>query len=274
MRYISTSAATVDDLKKQAKKLQRKGGGKHADLLNRVARSAGYDHWHHVMLCLKETEERAGFGKLNAELDLIIRAARAGETKIIITGPEMVTVPLVLFTSQGDAWMLDTNDDMAMCLIWQGEALPRSIRDAGRNIEIDWDGSFALDGEGFAVDTDHPGIGRRIIYGYPLQELRQAIDSAQSFDKRAHMIFGQEGAEDLTPELIERLVVRGWEREALENCAHEGARYSPSRNSLLYPAITDLDFDDDEDGVPRNHQREPARDLGSVADARRSPLTS
>jgi len=206
MRYIPTSTVTVDDLKKQTKKLQRKGGGKHTDLLNRVARSAGYDHWHHVTLCLKETEERAGFGKLSAELDLIVRAARAGETRIIVTGPEMVTVPLVLFTSQGDAWMLDANEDMAICLIWQGAALPRNIRDAGRNIEIDWDGSFSLNGESFAVDIDRPEIGRRVIFDYPLQELRQAIDRAQSFDKRAHTIFGQEGAEDLTPELIEHLV--------------------------------------------------------------------
>ena len=36
MRYVATSAATVDNLKKQAKKLQRKSGGKHADLLNRL----------------------------------------------------------------------------------------------------------------------------------------------------------------------------------------------------------------------------------------------
>ena len=42
------------------------------------------------------------------------------------------------------------------------------------------------------------------------------------------MIFGQEGAEDLTPELIEVLVTQGWEREALESGAREGARYSPS----------------------------------------------
>ncbi|WP_398498904.1 hypothetical protein [Variovorax sp.] len=117
----------MDDLKKQARKLQRKGGGKHADLLNRVARSAGYDHWHHVTLCHKETDERAGFGKLNAELDLIIQAARAGETRIVITGPEMITVPLVLFTSQGDAWMLDANEGSAMCLIWRGEAMQRNI---------------------------------------------------------------------------------------------------------------------------------------------------
>ncbi|MNV53768.1 hypothetical protein D3C71_1459270 [compost metagenome] len=238
----------MDDLKKRAKKLQRKVGGKHTDLLNRVARRAGYDHWHHVALCQKETEERAGFGKLNAELDLIIRAAGAGETRIVITGPEMVTVPLVLFTSQGDAWMLNANESSAMCLIWRGEALQRNIKDAGRSIEIGWDGSFALEGDGFIIETDHPAIGNRVIHGYPLHELRQAIDKAQSFDKRLNMIFGQEGAQDLTSDLIEQLVSHGWKLDALEQGAQEGARYSPSRNSLLYPAMTDLDFDDDEGG--------------------------
>lgn len=248
MRYIPTSAAKVDDLKKQAKKRQRKDGGKHAELLNRVARGAGYDHWHHVTLCLKEFEERAGFGKLNAELDLVIAAARAGETRIVITGPEKMTVPLVLFTSQGDAWMLDANEGAAMCLIWHGEPLPRNIKDAGRNIEIEWDGSFVLDGDAFAVETGHPQIGRRAIFGYPLHELRQAIDKAQSFDKRVNTIFGQEGAEDLTPELIDLLVAQGWERQTLEDGARDGARYSPGRNSLLYPAFTDSEFDDEDGG--------------------------
>ncbi|CAG9186448.1 hypothetical protein [Cupriavidus pampae] len=244
MRYIPTSAAKVDDLKKQAKKLQRKGGGKHADLLNRVARNAGYDHWHHVTLCLKEFEDRAGFGKLNAELDLIVSSAQAGETRIVITGPETMMVPLVLFTSQGDAWMLDVDEELAICLIWHGEVLPRNIKDAGRNIEIEWEGRFALDGDAFLVDTEHPLIGTRAILGYPIHELRQAIDKAQSFDKRANTIFGQDGAEDLTPGLIDHLVAQGWERQSLGNGARDGARYNPSRDSLLYPAFTDSDFED------------------------------
>lgn len=247
MRYIPTSTATVDSLKKQAKKLQRRGGGKHSDLLNRVARGAGYDHWHHVTLCQRETEEQEGFGRLNAEIDLIIRAADAGESKIIVTGPEMVTVPLVLFASQGDAWMLDVTEGSAMCLIWRGEVLERGIRDAGRHIEIAWDGSFSLIGDAFTVETDHADIGTRAIHGYPLRELREAIDSAQSFDKRLSLIFGQEGAQELTPELVEALVAQGWQRDVLEAGVQDGARYSPSRNSLLSPAMTDLDFDDDED---------------------------
>ena len=57
------------------------------------------------------------------------------------------------------------------------------------------------------------------------------------------MIFGQDGAEELRPELIDHLVAQGWERQSLENGAREGARYSPSRDSLLYPAFTDSDFE-------------------------------
>jgi hypothetical protein len=51
----------------------------------------------------------------------------------------------------------------------------RNIKDAGQNIEIGWDGDFTLDGDGFVVASDHPEIGNRVIYGYPLHELRQAI---------------------------------------------------------------------------------------------------
>lgn len=36
--FIETTPAQVEALKKQSKRIQRNGGGKHADLLNRVAR--------------------------------------------------------------------------------------------------------------------------------------------------------------------------------------------------------------------------------------------
>ncbi len=237
MRYIPTSAATVESLKKQAKKLQRKGGGKHADLLDRVARSAGYDHWHHVTLCLKEFEAKSGLDALNAECDLIISAALEGKTKIIITGPETLTVPLVLFACQGDSWLLDADESMTTCLVWQGEPQDREIEDIGNNIEVGWDGTFALDGDAFTVETEHPTIGTRRIFGYPLDELRQAIDKAQSFDKRFGTIIAQEDAVDLTPELTARLLAQGWEPKVIEDGVRDGARYSPSRNSLLYPQM-------------------------------------
>jgi hypothetical protein len=249
MRYIPTSAATVDALKKQAKKLQRKSGGKHADLLNRVAKSAGYDHWHHVSVCLSEFEAQRGVDALDAECEIILRAAREGIDKMIVTGPEVLPVPLVLFASQGDAWLLDPEDNLAMCLMFRGQKMEREFRDSARQIGIAWDGPFRLDGDGFAVDTEHPAIGTRVILGYPLDDLRPHIDRAQSIHKKFDEVFMQDGAEDLTPELIERLVSQGWERKRLENGARDGARYSPSRNTLLYPAITG-GFDDDDDEGP------------------------
>ena len=132
MRYLPTSAATVDSLKKQAKKLQRTGGGKHADLLNRVAKGAGYLHWHHVNLCLKQFEAKQGLEALNAECVLVISAALAGTEKIVVTGPETLTVPLVLFASQRDAWLLDADEGTALCLVWQGRTQKRVIDEKGK----------------------------------------------------------------------------------------------------------------------------------------------
>lgn len=58
MRYLPTPDEVVERLKKQAKKLQRSGAGKHSDLLNRIAKQAGYDHWHHVSSSATRTPRR------------------------------------------------------------------------------------------------------------------------------------------------------------------------------------------------------------------------
>jgi hypothetical protein len=249
MRYIPTSAATVDGLKKQAKRLQRKGGGKHADLLNRVAKSAGYEHWHHVTLCLQEFEQQSGVDALDAECEIILRAAQEGIDKIIVTGPEVLPVPFVLFASQGDAWLLDPEENLALCLMFRGQKMTRVFRDSARQIEIAWDGEFRLDGDGFAVKTEHPAIGARVILGYPLAELRPHLDKAQSFHKRFGVLFGQEDAVDLTPDLVERFVAKGWDRKMLDDAVRQGARYSPSRDTIITAPIAGGFDDDDEGGV-------------------------
>ena len=75
MRFIPTTAEAVESLKKQAKKLQRKSGGKHTEALDRVARGAGYNHWHHVTLCLNQGSKSNPFDALKAECALMIEAA-------------------------------------------------------------------------------------------------------------------------------------------------------------------------------------------------------
>lgn len=228
MRYIPTSAAMVDSLKKQARKLQGKSGGKHAELLDRVAKSAGYSHWHYVTLCAKDTQAKRGLDALQADCDIAVRAARAGIEKIIVTGPQALAVPLMLFASQGDAWLLDPDGNMALCLMFHGEAQNVRFEDSEREVRIPWDGTFALDGEAFAVSTGHPVIGTRTILGYPLAELRRFIDKAQSFDTRFTMLILQEDAVDLTPELVARLIEEGWDAGMLDVAARDSARYSPS----------------------------------------------
>jgi hypothetical protein len=246
----------VDGLKKQAKKLQRKGGGKHTDLLNRVAKSAGYEHWHHVMLCLQEFEELRGVDALDAECELIVRAAAAGSDEIIVTGPEVLPVPFVLFASQGDAWMLDPEENLVLCLMFRGQEMQREFSDNARQIGIPWDGEFRLDGDAFVVETDHQAVGSRAILGYPLADLRRHLDKAQSVQRRIGALFGQDDAVDLSPDLVERFIAKGWDRKVLDEAVRHGARYSPSRDTLITAPIAggfgddepEVDLDDDDGG--------------------------
>lgn len=242
MRFISTSATTVESLKKQAKKLQRKVGGKHTDALDRVARSAGYNHWHHVTLCLKEASTKSSFESLQAECELVIKAALDGVTNLIMTGPEVLARPLILFASEGDAWMLEPEENLALCLMFHGERQSLKINDLPTRIEIQWDGTFELAGDFFKVETDHPAIGRRAIGGFPLDELRKLIDRAQSVERRIDSVILQTDAIDITPEIVSELVKAGWNESDLIKAASDGARYSPSRNSLLFPAVTNEDL--------------------------------
>ena len=79
MRYIPTSDEVVERLKKQAKKLQRSGGGKHSDLLNRVAKQAGYDHWHHVVKCNEHASAASQMRTIRVECEAIVAAELRGD---------------------------------------------------------------------------------------------------------------------------------------------------------------------------------------------------
>jgi hypothetical protein len=236
MRHIPTSADQVDTMKKQAKRLQRNGGGKHADLLNRVARQNGYLHWHHVTLCAKDTQAREHGDALIAECQAICAAEVAGKIKFVITGPESsASQPFLLMsTGIGDAWLLDPVHDHAACLVWRGARRPSPARLNGERLEILWDGKFELLGEFFRVDTADPEIATRAIAGYPVEGLRDALERARSIDSRIHTIFDQPDAMDLTEQRIGELVRSGWEESRVRDAAAAGGRYSPSRNTILF----------------------------------------
>jgi hypothetical protein len=240
MRFIKTTPAQVEALRKKAKRLQRNGGGQHAILLDRVARGAGYDHWHHVKLCLAEAEQVKGSRQLLHEIEAIVRAALDGAPKIVMTGPEALASRqfVLMATEDGDAWLMDPEDDKAVCLAWHGVRQRVVVRDLPTRIEIEWDGDFELNGPFFAVKTDHPEIGSRYIGGYPMEQLRDCLEAARSADKRIEQIFGRDDAVALTSEVILQLVGQGWQEAPLLEAASQGAQYSPSRNTVLSTAMS------------------------------------
>lgn len=237
MRFIKTIPTQVEALRKKAKRLQRNGGGKHALLLDRVARGAGYDHWHHVKRCLVETEQIKGSLQLLPEIEAIVQAALDGIAKIVMTAPEALDSRqfVLMATEDGDAWLMDPEKDKALCLVWHSVRQEVVVRDLPTRIEIQWHGDFQLNGPFFAVQTDHPGVGSRYIAGYPIDRLRECLETARSADKRIEQIFGQEDAVTLSQEVIRQLVGQGWQEEQLVEAARKGALYSPSRNTVIYP---------------------------------------
>lgn len=47
----------------------------------------------------------------------------------------------------------------------------------------------------------------------------------------------QSDASELTPDVVAQLLRSGWSSSELADAAREGARYSPSCDSLLFPAV-------------------------------------
>lgn len=244
MRFIPTTTAKVESLRKQAKALQRNGGGKHAELLDRVARSAGYEHWHHVKLCHRESMGIREDRSLGRTIAQIVQAECEGKIVIIGTGTDTSTSqPFLLFSSGiGDAWLLDPIEDRCCCLVWRRQPQTPHVRDLPKQLEIMWDGNYEFRGEFFEVRTSIPHIGHRAIAGYPVEELREFLLHAQPADKSIEQLFGRDNSLPLTDDVIEQLVRSGWEQDRLVFLARQGAKYSPSRNTIIFPSLTQPDL--------------------------------
>lgn len=242
MRFIPTSAAKVEQLKKQAKRLQRTGGGKHAELLDRVARGAGYDHWHHVIRCLDAAQDLEGLALLRREIAAFQKLAVEGGRLVRVTGSDMLSEPVILFAAEGDAWLLDPHSQECMCLAFHGAPIEPVIHDKGIQIELQFHGTYRIGDDAMHFETGLPQVGNRTVLGFPLDELRQAtMRATESFEDRFESVVLQADAVPLSPELIDSLLERGFgnfDRRELEQHAKAGARYSPKRDSLLYPPVT------------------------------------
>ena len=107
------------------------------------------------------------------EADYIVARATAGEARVVSLPP------LVFFsTVTGDAWMLDAEDHIALCLAVEGGRQPAVITETALRFAIEWGGTFRIEGD-VLVFADNLGRSRTIV-GYPTQEIAAALERARA----------------------------------------------------------------------------------------------
>lgn len=104
---------------------------------------------------------------IQQEARYIIERAQTADARLVVVGV------LVLFsTSTRDAWLLDPEDDYALCLCRDGEVQPYRIVDTPTQFIIEWNADFTIEGALFLV---RERTGRVIeIDGYPTAEIAAA----------------------------------------------------------------------------------------------------
>ncbi len=185
MRYIPVTDVFIEKLKQQAKKLKRSKTIKQTEALDRVSKTYGFNHWGHVTWCLKETASRQSRG-CSAKADFIDPAKRSftSEVEYIIGCALKGSCNLVrlqscvLFSSDdGDAWLLDADDNRALCLLWHGERQPAKIIEDEKTFYVEYDGVFDINRGSFRVSSDNPKIGQRTILGYPADDIAELVEA-------------------------------------------------------------------------------------------------
>lgn len=109
---------------------------------------------------------------LRKEMDYIVQAASRGDARIVSVGG------LVFFsTGDGDAWLLDVEDNLALCLMRGFERCEVEVQDGAETFSIRWDSTFAIEEGCFLVASQS---GKATAYpGYPISALERAIQRAR-----------------------------------------------------------------------------------------------
>jgi hypothetical protein len=103
---------------------------------------------------------------ITREAARILRLAQDYEARIVVLGP------LIFFSTRtGDAWMLDPEDGLALCLARDGDELPFTITETGARFSIEWDAHYRIDENAFVVIERSGRV--RTISGYPTKKLQR-----------------------------------------------------------------------------------------------------
>ncbi len=108
--------------------------------------------------------------RVAGEAEYIVRKAQERDSRVVTLGS------IAFFsTDTGDAWMLDTEDGLALCLARDGARQNCAILETDSGFQVGWDAQYEIRGDAFVVST---ADGRtRTIIGYPTEEIADAIRS-------------------------------------------------------------------------------------------------
>jgi len=113
----------------------------------------------------------SGDASLQKEVDYILQRADAGDSRVVGFNQ------LVFFsTATCDAWMLDWQDELAICLMRDGVPQPYELGETDRAFTIQWTGRYHIQGELFSYIDNKTPTHARVIGGYPTNAIIQTID--------------------------------------------------------------------------------------------------
>lgn len=102
---------------------------------------------------------------IKKEIDYIISRAKKEDSRKVQLGG------LLLFSTRtGDAWILDIEDNLAICLMHGKEKQNYKIIDTPTQFGFDWDYKYFIDKDCF-ITIDKKGMERK-TYGYPVNDLK------------------------------------------------------------------------------------------------------
>ncbi|MEW6374554.1 MAG: hypothetical protein AB1502_02035 [Thermodesulfobacteriota bacterium] len=105
---------------------------------------------------------------MNREADYIIKRAQRYESRVVLING------LIFFSTQtGDAWILDPEDHLALCLAQYGETQSFSILETPTKFQVAWEAQYYIDGDTFILVTKDGNT--RTILGYPVREIEELI---------------------------------------------------------------------------------------------------
>jgi len=101
------------------------------------------------------------------EIAYIVGKARERDCRVVSLGN------LVLFSTEtGDAWMLDPEDGLALCLACDGSKQDYRVHETAANFQIEWNAQYRIEQGVFTVATRDGRV--RSITGYPTEEIQRS----------------------------------------------------------------------------------------------------